>query len=97
MACDYNASQLMDSRYTYTLAQRKITPYSILRTQATRNYKADVCNGGAFGTRNIISGCGVGGGGCGLLKKDQGKGNLLEKSKLTDIRYIQVFRLLVKL
>jgi uncharacterized membrane protein len=34
--------------------------------------KAGVCSGGAFRTRYIISGCGVGGGGCGLLKKYPG-------------------------
>ena len=34
--------------------------------------KAGVCSGGAFRARYIISGCGVGGGGCGLLKKYPG-------------------------
>jgi hypothetical protein len=33
VACDYNASQLMASRYTYTLAQRKITPYHTLPSE----------------------------------------------------------------
>jgi len=40
--------------------------------------KAGVCSVGAFRARYIISGCDVNGGGYGLLKKDQGEGNLLE-------------------
>jgi hypothetical protein len=37
------------------------------------------CRSGAFRARDIISGYGVGGEGHGLLKKDPGEGNLLEK------------------
>jgi hypothetical protein len=37
-----------------------------------------IYRGGAFRARDIIIGCGVGGGECSLLKKYPGEGNLLE-------------------